>query len=317
MPKIMGQGGFVPVGYDFILNKMPKANGTYVKIYLYLLARSGDNVEFSEVASALEVIESDVVNAVEYWKKEGAVCFDGEELGFLGANAAEAEKKQQPEEITDVEVRKSDYTKEQINDAFIASAALRDMMAVAEELLQKPLNPSEMESLYWFYDGLGFSPEAILMLLEYCVSRGKARISYAEKVAVSWRERGLVTPEDISRYLRDAERRMEDQKQIMDAMGIGQRPATSGEEQYFAKWLGEYAMSAELVLLAYEYCVMQTSKLSFPYMDKILEGWQSAGIRTTAAAREEHESHRGANARTAKGKDEYIHHDLEQLMRGK
>lgn len=320
MPVISSQGGFVSLGYDFILNKMPKANGTYVKIYLYLLAKAGGNVEYSEIASALSVLESDVVNAVEYWRKEGVVSISDGTLCLSAEAPALAEDTPQqvytapPETET---VKKTDYTTKQVSDAVLASPALRDMMAVAEELLGKPLNPSEMESLYWFYDGLGFSPEAILMLLEYCVARGKPRISYAEKVALSWKERGLVTSEDISRFLRDSERRLDAQKQIMDAMGIGGRPAAAGEEQYFSKWLGEYAMSVEMVLLAHEYCLMQTNKLSFPYMDKILERWNAAGIRTAAAAQAEHNSFRAKKNKPDAGNDGYGHMDLEQLLRGK
>lgn len=320
MPVINGHSGFVPLGYDFILNKMPKANGTYVKIYLYLLAKAGENVEYSQIAAVLSVLESDVVNAVEYWRQEGVISVENDSISLTAEACRPVQKPPQPNsaEPEPEAVIKTDYTSEQVSDAVLSSPALRDMMAVAEELLAKPLNPSEMESLYWFYDGLGYSPEAILMLLEYCVSRGKPRISYAEKVALSWKERGLITPEDISRYLRDSERRLESQKQLMDAMGIGGRPAAAGEEQYFAKWLGEYAMSEEMILLAHEYCLMQTGKLSFPYMDKILERWNADGIRTTAAAKAEHESFRSKSKASAKdGNDGYGHKDLEQLLRGK
>lgn len=317
MPFIKNCGGFVPVSCDFILNKMPAANAAYVKIYLYILAKAGTKIEYAEIATALSLLESDVVNAVRYWVEAGALS---EADGALSVVSEAAADTAQPQPVTNAEeepaVRKSDYTQEQVSDAVIANPALKDMMAVAEELLQKPLNPSEMESLYWFYDGLGLSAEAVLMLIEYCVSKGKPRLSYAEKVAVSWCERGLVTPEDISRYLRDSERKTEEIKQIMDSMGIGGRPPVNTEEQYFNKWLGEYAMSREMILLAHEYCMMQTAKLSFPYMDKILERWNSAGIHTTAAAHAEHDKHRSKNKKAGAG-NEYEYTDLEQIMRGK
>lgn len=310
MPKFRIEGDAVCVSRDFILNKMPSANGAYVKIYLYILARDGE-ADYSEIARAMSLLESDVVNAVEYWVGAGMLSAEAETA------AAETPAPVAPTVIPTESVKKSDYTSEQISDAFAASPALRDMTAMAEELLQKPLTPAEMDSLYWFYDGLGFSPEAVLMLLEYCVSRGKPRISYAEKVAVSWCERGLVTPEDISRFLRDAERGMEAQKLIMNKMGIGGRPAASGEEKYFAKWLGDWEMSTDMVLLAHEYTVMQTGKMSFPYMDKILENWRAAGISTTAAAMAEHDERRQTAKKESAGDKAYDYGDLEQLLRGK
>ncbi|MEE0944027.1 MAG: DnaD domain protein [Clostridia bacterium] len=319
MPFISKASDFVMLEKDFVLNKMPLANAAYVKVYLYILALSGSNCEYSAIANALSMLESDVVNAVKYWTEQGVLSENNGTLTFGKAQQPPADAPTPPvrKEEKPITVKKSDYTASQISDAVIAIPALRDMLAVSEELLQKPLNPSEMETLYWFYDGLGLSPEAILMLVEYCVSKGKPRLSYAEKVALSWCERGLVTPEDISRYLRDSERADEDIKYIADKMGIGGRPLANGEEQYFSKWMGEFNMSREMILLSHEYCLMQTGKLSFPYMDKILERWHSQDIYTTTAAEEEHTKHKSKQKKPASNGSEYEYTDLEQMLRGK
>lgn len=318
MPFINKIADFVPVSRDFILNKMPEANAAYVKVYLYILALEGTHAEYSDIASALSMLESDVVNAVKYWCDKGVLSDNDGNISFGGENTATTSKPVQPKtDENRITVNKSDYKPSDVSDAVIAIPALRDMMAVSEELLQKPLNPSEMETLYWFYDGLGLSPEAVLMLIEYCVSKGKPRLSYAEKVALSWCERGLVTPEDISRYLRDSERENEDIKYIAERMGIGGRPLASGEEEYFAKWMSEFNMSREMILLAHEYCLMQTGKLSFPYIDKILERWNNDGIHTTAAAREEHTNHKSNTKKATPKGNEYEYTDLEQMLRGK
>lgn len=326
MPYIEPNGAFVPVGYDFIFNKMPEANGTYVKIYLYILASAGRNIEYSEIAKALSVLESDVVNGVDYWvaagvlnKNEDRISQSALASGDKGnSNIIKEEKNSEPVfEKSVAYVQKSDYTNDQVSDAVVASPALREMMAMAEEILAKPLNPSEMETLFWFYDGLGFSPEAVLMLLEYCVSKNKPRISYAEKVAVSWCERGLITPEDISKYLRDSERYMEEIKIVMNKLGMGQRPLAQGEEQFFEKWFNTYLMNSDMMLLANEYCVMQIGKSSFQYIDKILERWHSMGIHTPQAAKKEHEEYKSSAKKpaAASGDDNYAHTDLEQFMR--
>lgn len=318
MPFINKAPDFVILDKDFILNKIPSANAAYVKVYLYILALAGSDSEYSVIANALSMLESDVVNAVKYWVAEGVLFEDSGVITFAKSQNTTVEHPKeavntQPAPIT---VNKSDYTQSQISDAVIAIPALRDMMAVSEELLQKPLNPSEMETLYWFYDGLGFSPEAILMLIEFCVSKNKPRLSYAEKVALSWCERGLTTPEDISRYLRNSERTDEDIKYIADKMGIGSRALVNSEEQYLTKWMNEFGMSREMILLAHEYCVMQTGKLSFQYMDKILLGWHNSGIYTTAAAEEEHKNFKNKGKKQSSGKDDYEYTDLEQMLRG-
>ncbi len=310
MPYIINNDDRVSISRQFIIEKTARANALYVKVYLYILALSGTSIEYSAVADALDILESDVINAVKYWTAEGVIF---EKDGNLSFSATTDDFF--PEKV--ITVQKSDYNQEHISDAVIASPALRDMIAVAEELLQKPINQAEMETLYWLYDGLGFSPEAVLMLLEYCVDKGKPRLSYAEKVALSWCDKGLTSPEAISEYLRINERKNDDIRYITAAMGISNRPLASAEEQYFSKWSDEFHMSREMILLAHEYCLMQTSKLSFPYMDKILERWAKEGITTTSAAQADRDAHKEKNTKPTQKGSEYEYTDIEQMMRGK
>ncbi len=321
MPYIANNNDTVCLKKQFITEKLAKANAVYVKIYIYLLAFSGSSIEYNEVANSLDLLESDVINAVKYWVTQGAIFEKDGSIAFEPTSDA-APIPQKPVETPiaekEIRVQKSDYTVEKVSDAVIASPALRDMLAVAEELLQKPINSNEMETLYWFYDGLGLSPEAVLMLLEYCVDKGKPRLSYAEKVALSWCDRGLNTPEAISQYLRENERKNDDIKYITAAMGISGRPLAAGEEQAFKKWTEELNMSREMILLAHEYCIMQTGKLSFPYIDKILERWAKDGITTTAAAQAEHDAHRAKNTGSASAKgSQPEYNDIEQIIRSK
>ncbi len=117
--------------------------------------------------------------------------------------------------------------------------------------------------------------------------------------------------------MRENERKNDDIRHITAVMGISNRHLASGEEQFFAKWTDELHMSREMILLAHEYCLMQTGKLSFPYMDKILERWAKDGITTTAAAQAEHDAHKQKNAKPTPKGNEYEYTDIEQMMRGK
>lgn len=310
---------FVSVSRKFILEKLPNANATYVKIYIYMLTLCGTAFEYADIAKSLSLLESDVIGAVNYWIGVGVLAQDGDTISFCDSNEAVSadEATFTSHGVLPVsEVQKEDYSENAVSDAVVANQSLRDMMAVAEELLQKPLNRSEMETLYWFYDGLGFSPEAVLLLLEYCISLGKPRLSYAEKVAVSWHEKGLTSPEDISRYMRQAERNNEDVRFMTDRMGISGRALSKSEEQYFAKWLDEYEMSRDMILLAFEYCIDRTGKLAFAYMDKILESWYKSKIYTPTAAKEEQLARKNS-ASAGKAGAGYEYNGLEQLMRSK
>ena len=73
MPSFKTNMDFVPVSTEFIEKYMVRANGSYVKVYLYAsyLAAKNEGAEQAEIASSLNLLESDVKNAFDYWKDTG------------------------------------------------------------------------------------------------------------------------------------------------------------------------------------------------------------------------------------------------------
>jgi len=60
----------------FIDRYMPSANGSYVKVYLYLLrCLSGSSKPFtlSTAADALDETEKDIIRALSYWEKNNVL----------------------------------------------------------------------------------------------------------------------------------------------------------------------------------------------------------------------------------------------------
>ncbi|MBO7631179.1 MAG: hypothetical protein J6S78_02480 [Lachnospiraceae bacterium] len=57
----------------FIDEFMVEANGTYVKVYLYLLRHLDDRLDFSvpEIAELLDCTENFLFKALNYWTKQG------------------------------------------------------------------------------------------------------------------------------------------------------------------------------------------------------------------------------------------------------
>lgn len=56
----------------FVDNYMIRANGEYIKVYIYLLRMVSDGANFSIpcLADVLELTERDVTRALKYWEKE-------------------------------------------------------------------------------------------------------------------------------------------------------------------------------------------------------------------------------------------------------
>lgn len=311
MSEFILEQKYLQIPAEFAEKLLPEANGAYVKVYIYILslAQKGTDMSYAEIAKKLNLTENDVINAVDYWKEAGALKIAGERIiiGAVSGTAASYTEKAEGE--------KPGYDSLKVSQSIRENDALADMMQLAQEIFGRILSSNEMETLYWFYDGLGFSPEAILLLLEYCVSKGKTNIKYIEKVALSWSERGATEAEKVCEIIKDDESKNGYIYSMRKAMGIADRALSQNEEQYLLKWRDEKGMSEEMVALAYEYCIIQTAKLSFPYMDKIIERWFKQGIKDVPAAEEDNRRFKSKNAPS---KDEdFDYNDLEDLTRGR
>ena len=309
MPQFTAEDAFVHVPFDFVENHLPKANATFVKIYIYLLMLAAKKEEkaFGDIAKELDILESDLMNAIGYWQERGVLFADGKTV-VLG----KAQDIAEPEEI-----EKDAESAQNIAEIISSDAKLADMFMLSQELLGKTITEKDMQTIYWFYSDLKMPVEVILMLIEYCVSKGKNRMSYIEKVAVSWNEMGLNNVEAVTNYLKSEEQKTGFFYSIRRLMGIADRSLSQIEEQYLTKWHDEFSMSEEMIALAYEYCIIQTAKLSFPYMDKIISRWNSVGIKTVAEAEADNKKFktRTRTKDTAFDDNSYDSGSLEKLTR--
>lgn len=318
MAKFILGTQYITVPAHFIREVMPQANGTFVKVYLYalFLAQTGTDMSNGDIAKALGILESDVVQAFTYWYQNGTLALRDGVVEFLDFPTPPDLPKSSVKEQTT-------YPIEQVTSAISSNEALADMYTLAQNVLDKTLTTPEIQTLYWIYDDLKFTPEALLMLLEYCVSKEKRNMKYIEQVAIGWAEKGVTTPEAVGRYVKEEQEQSGYLYTLRKVFGIADRKASRMEEEMMIKWRDEYHMSEEMAALAYEYCIMQTSKLSLPYIDKILERWAKNGIRTVEAAERDNEQFRRANTH-ASGEtqyhvyeDHYDHDELEDIIRRK
>ncbi len=77
---------------------------------------------------------------------------------------------------------KHTYTANELKE-FKSQNEVIEFTYLAEKYLGKTLNGSDINSLLFIYDVLGFSAELIGFLLEYCVTNGHKSMRYIEKVA--------------------------------------------------------------------------------------------------------------------------------------
>ena len=271
MPNFNIRPRYMSVSMDFIENLMPEANPTFVKVYLYalMLVSKGESAESGVIAEKLGLLESDVILSMKYW----------EEKGLVGEASKSFTQDIKPKE----EVKET-------TDDVLNNEELKHMLRISQEVLGKTLSSADAKTLVWIYDNLKLPMEVVLVLLEYCVSINKRSMNYIEQVAVSWSERGITTLEEADRFMREQAEKTNSYASLKRIFGINSRDFTTIELNYLNTWILVYNMTEEMVALAYEYCILRTNKLSFPYMDKIIENWFENGIHTIEDAEADNEN---------------------------
>ena len=82
---------------DFIDNYMPRANGEFVKVYIYLLRLLSDGTtpfSLEQMADHFFCTEIDILRALKYWEKEKLLILNCQDSGEISCITLTEPKKQ-------------------------------------------------------------------------------------------------------------------------------------------------------------------------------------------------------------------------------
>ena len=202
----------------------------------------------------------------------------GKETGFGENERKAAESNAEAENKAAAIPVKPSYTPSMVREfksSHTASDSGIDIFYLADEYRKKPLSPSDIGTIIYICDELGFSDELFDHLLQYCASKDKSDFRYIEKVAISWKESGITTPQEAENAPGRYDRKV---YEIMRQLGKTGNTPTDKEVSYITKWTGEYGFSDDIILEACDRTVMATEKNRFQYADKILKNWKDKGV---------------------------------------
>lgn len=263
---------FTPVSNIFIENYMPKARGEFVKVYLLGLKYciSGEpGVNSQIMASSLHLLETDVLNAWNYWNDEGIISMiPADNMGNYSIQFLDVSE---PNEIKAQDIN----LLEELNNN-----STKDMLQDIEKLLFRPLSPAEMEMYISWQKELNFSPEIILLLIQYCATKGKNDMRYIEKTALSWFDAKIKTIEDAQTFIKKHEDKWIKIRKVLNYLGIRDAEIMKPQEDLIVKWISSYNFSLEVIYKACNVCFERINKADFKYIDGILSSWLKEGIKT-------------------------------------
>lgn len=284
---------------EFIEKHMVKVNGEYVKVYLHLCIRAGEELCIDSIAEALCLTEKDVVRAIRYWKKQGLIfeespCAEGKaclmrQEEFAPEEAAGEEDRQKREEEISEEKRECVLPSEIPDKSEVDLTRLeedkefKDLVYCAQTYLAKTFTPTDIRTMAYMYDVLRLPTELIEYLIEICVQKEKRSLRYIEAIAIDWKSKNICS---IEQAKEDSKLFRKSTHAVSKAFGLGNRSLGSREEEYIEKWSKQWGFSSELIVLACERTLAATQKPSFQYADSILSNWRKEGAYDTQKIKE-------------------------------
>lgn len=261
---------------------------------LLLLLRQGRAMSDQEIAAFLRQDPADVRDAALYWENCGLLrAENGDEPGtviakpemaaaVVAAPVRELAREEPRRTVVAADSRR--FTRAECAELAARDNTLMSLLHKAQEIIGCTLTSMDMQCLTALYAYYGLSPEFILTVMGYCKSIDKLSMRYVEKTAASWQEKGIDTVPEAERYIDYLSRRRSNEGQVRAAFGINDRSLTTREKEMIASWYGELGYGIDVIRLAYERAVENTGKLSFAYINKVLQNWHREGVRTAADA---------------------------------
>ena len=324
---------YVCVPLTFLNDHMPQANGEFVKVYLCVLqafSQTDTDLSTEALADRLSCTEGDIIRALHYWCSHGLLYIEEKDGQILSLGLKKGTEEQPLAEAastadTTPTARQSDSLSRSFDAPTSQPEAAkvpqkpdslsRDKLAqlrsdeefaqllyIVESYIGKPLTPTEITSLDYYYETLHFPAELIEYLVEYCVSKGHKSFRYIESVALGWHSDGIRT---IEQAKQQSSQYTQQYYSVLKAFGVTGRSPIDQEIQMIDHWMKDYGFDTELICEACSRTIQQINKVSFAYAERILSRWNEANVHTRQdieAVDAQHESRRQAQKNSQKPK---------------
>lgn len=259
---------FTTVSDIFIDQYMPKANGEFVKVYLYLLRATGSGAgiaTISEIADHFSNTEADIVRALNYWASEGILQVQtGADGQIIGIN------------LCSLSVSGMQAAQSNIQSAVADNAAQNNLQnSVVNNATQNNLQNSVVNNAAQNISTVNTRMQDSVV--------EKLKSQTPDKAASSQKE---YTLDEIKEFRKNPD--------ISELFFIIEtylkHTLSSTDTNMVLYWLDELHFSTDLVEYLVEYCITKGHS-SLRYMNKVALGWADAGIKTVDQAKDDAAAH--------------------------
>ncbi len=239
----------------------------HIKILLFILRNMADIPEEELIAKECSVSEYEVKEALLYWA----------DAGILLPKEAAAPSK--PREKRAAVGRNEKPTRSDILQRSMADSKIQYLLTEAQKKFARNLKDNEARTLVWLYDDQGMDISLIILVLQYAALKGKMNIRFIETLALELIDKEIDNIADADAELHKKDMGEKAWQAVCAAFGLEKRKPSQKELETSVKWINTWGISRELLECAYDLCVNQKSKFSFPYVSKIIENWHTEGVK--------------------------------------
>ena len=220
-----------------------------------------DGIDSQKISDALRLDINETEDALLFWQQCGILT---------GATPKE--------ELKTVVVKSTLPSRTDVIKRGLEDKQLMFLLREAQLKFGRNLKQNESQLLVSLYDDHGMDPSVILLLLGYAVREGKCNLTFVKKTATHWLESGVETVMDAENLIAESAKQNLAWSVVQSAFGIERRNPSTKEAELSNLWVNEWKISTELLKAAYDACVDAKTKLSMPYVAKIIESWHKDGI---------------------------------------
>lgn len=269
------------------------ADEASLKVILFLLRHSDKLFSNNELMESTGIkSESKLIEALEFWQDRQIISVVDDEIvqqekktcGYIKAiekQVSEAEitvNHQIKSAVNKVELaRPPRYSPEEIARKIKESNRSEQVFLLAEKLYSRPLKHSEQQILMEIIEYANLPIDVTMMLLEFCHSIGKTSFHYVHKTAIAWAEEDINTIELADSRIKEIASQSDVFAKLRREMEFNST-FSKKQKEFILKWTNEMSFSVEMIMMAYQITLDSTGKLTFQYMNKILENWFAKGF---------------------------------------
>ncbi len=233
--KEFSTSAFTDIENAFITEYLPVSSGDAVKVYLYglfLCQNPKFDKNLTEIAQTLSLSEETVLSCFTYW----------EEFGLVNVLSKD------PLSVQYEPIRSSVSAKPKKIKAEKYSEFSKTLQTL---LPNRMISTSEYTEYFNVMETYSIKPEAMIMIVNYCISLKGADIGYRyiSKVAKDFGNRGLTTLEKVEKELSSYNIRTGIIERILKALKLRRAPEIE-DSVLLEKWTDELEFEAENIIFA-------------------------------------------------------------------